>query len=121
CKDGVCNPGAKKACTSEDACVVAKCDITNGNCKYTKNVGQPCNDGNPCTAGDKCGGPDGDVCQGGDTNCDDKNPCTADTWDSATAVGCVHTPVGAACDDGNACTVGDACAQGVCGSSKAIS
>lgn len=30
------------------------------------------------------------------------------------AVGCVHTPIAAGCDDGNHCTGADACAGGAC-------
>ena len=43
-----------------------------------------------------------------DLECNDLIDCTADSCDPTTGT-CVHTPVDAVCDDGNACTVGEVC------------
>ena len=43
-----------------------------------------------------------------DLDCDDLVNCTSDSCDPATGR-CIHTPVDAVCDDGNACTTGELC------------
>ena len=49
---------------------------------------------------------------GTDADCNDSDPCTDDICDGA--LGCMHAPLAAPCDDGIACTAGDACADGAC-------
>ncbi|MEW5853120.1 MAG: hypothetical protein AB2A00_30330 [Myxococcota bacterium] len=46
-------------------------------------------------------------------SCDDDNPCTLDAWHHQQQL-CLHDPVAAPCDDGNACTTGDSCVDGEC-------
>ena len=43
-----------------------------------------------------------------DLECDDLLNCTSESCDPATG-DCIHTPVDAVCDDGNACTTGERC------------
>lgn len=44
--------------------------------------------------------------------CSDNNPCTDDQCQPE--VGCVHLPVAATCDDGDACTQADGCVETIC-------
>jgi len=67
-------------------------------------------DGSLCTVSDACQG--GSCKAGGALNCDDAQVCTSDSCNPTT--GCVHTPNGAPCNDGNACTGPDVCAGGAC-------
>jgi hypothetical protein len=112
CKDGTCQPGKAKDCAlpGGDACVVGKCSITGGKCKFSDAVdGTSCDDGSACSIGDAC---KTGACSGQKLECDDKNPCTADTCDMKT--GCMHQNVTAGCDDGNGCTESDLCKDGSC-------
>lgn len=96
-------------CDDSNPCTVDACDQSAG-CANTPTTAVPCTDGNACTANDVClnGG-----CVSGDAvNCADGNVCTDDGCDPA--VGCASTPVGGACDDGNACLGPDACDSGKC-------
>jgi hypothetical protein len=109
CKDAKCEPGAAKACASEDLCVKGNCNLTDGNCKYPFQEGVPCNDGNLCTSNGKC---ITDGCKSEPIKCDDLNPCTSDSCGKTT--GCVHTDIPGPCTDGNECSENDACADGKC-------
>jgi len=55
---------------------------------------------------------DGQCISTGALDCDDDNPCTGDLCDPQ--VGCQHSALDGACDDGNACTDGDSCQAGSC-------
>ncbi len=111
CKDGKCEAGAAKACTTADGCVKAKCNLVDGKCLYPFQEGQDCNDANACTSKDKC--VDEAVgCKGSKVECNDQNPCTADSCDPIK--GCQHSNVPGACTDGNECTDQDSCDTGVC-------
>ena len=110
CKEGLCSAGALKSCDSGDSCVSGKCSVITGTCKYTQQVGLPCNDGNPCTTGETC---KDESCKGAATKCDDGNPCTTDTCDASKG-GCLHKDNTDVCDDTNKCTSGDGCADGKC-------
>ncbi len=110
CKDSKCDPGKPKACSNEDSCLLGKCSIADGSCKYTFQTAAACNDGNACTEGETC---TVDVCKGTPISCDDKNACTSDSCDPK-AGGCIHNKVSGACDDGSKCTEKDSCADGKC-------
>ncbi|MCO4761019.1 MAG: hypothetical protein KC502_05910 [Myxococcales bacterium] len=110
CKDGQCAAGKLKSCDSGDTCTVGKCSVITGKCKYSAQVGIPCNDSNPCTTGETC---KDESCKGAATKCDDGNPCTTDTCNSAKG-GCVHAKNSDVCTDGNKCTEKDSCKDGSC-------
>lgn len=110
CKGGQCTAGKLKSCDSGDTCVTGKCSVITGKCKYTEQIGLPCNDGNPCTTGETC---KDESCKGAATKCDDGNPCTTDTCD-ATKGGCLHKKNSDVCDDANKCTNNDGCKDGKC-------
>ncbi len=109
CKASKCEAGAPKACANDDPCLVGKCGIADGICKYTFQEASPCNDGNPCTDQETC---QTDTCKGKAATCDDANACTSDSCDPKT--GCAHAGVSGGCDDGNKCTDKDACADSKC-------
>ena len=109
CKDSKCDAGKPKACSNEDPCLLGKCSIADGSCKYTFQASSACNDGNACTENETCVT---DVCKGTGISCDDKNTCTSDSCDSKT--GCTHANVAGACDDGSKCTDKDSCDAGKC-------
>jgi len=89
----VSNPWGQKQCLPDSACTTllpGECDLTD-----------PCE-----TVG--CHAIDG--CAVEARTCDDENPCTEDSCDPGG--GCVFDPAPlalAACDDGDACTLNDAC------------
>ncbi len=107
CTAGSCQ-GEFLACNDQNPCTDDACDKTTG-CKNAPNV-LLCSDGSLCTTGDSCAG--GVCLPGQTTTCDDKNPCTQDVCDPK--AGCVSSPVGGACDDGNACTLNDVCVGSSC-------
>jgi len=109
CEKGECKAGPKKACDSGEACVVGKCDLNTGGCKYSAAPDIPCNDGNPCTESETC---TGEICKGKLVNCDDGSTCTSDACNPKT--GCEHKNVQGPCDDNDKCTEKDACADGKC-------
>ncbi len=109
CAEGVCKAGPAKQCASADFCVLGKCNLVTGKCKFVYKTDTPCNDGNACTAGEVCVE---DICKGKAVNCDDANACTAESCDPAK--GCLYAKNPGPCNDGNACTKGDACADGAC-------
>ena len=136
CLDGAC-VGSPDACDDGEPCTLDGCDVDVG-CLHVVLEGA-CDDGDPCTAWDACvegvcGGQsvtglacdDGDACTTGDTcvegacvgedtsavDCDDAEACTLDLCQAT--LGCLHTPRGGACDDGEVCTSGDACQDGAC-------
>jgi len=116
CAAGACTPGKPKVCSSDDPCVLSKCDQTQGGkCKLVEaDDGIPCSDGTACTEGDKC---KGGICKGASIECKDDNPCSTDACDAQ--AGCTFTPAtGKPCDDDNPCTLGDACSDGKCNSGK---
>ena len=120
CQGGGCSAGQSKVCSSEDPCVVAKCDLTrDGKCVYNaKAAGAPCDDGDGCTVDATCVSGN---CTGKPANCDDQNACTSDSCTKA--IGCQHAPAndGAACNDGNGCTQGGGCQGGVCKAGTPVS
>ncbi len=109
CKDGKCEKGPTKSCTSESPCVNGACSIVSGECKYTITDGFSCNDGNLCTTDSKC---TGELCSGKPVSCDDLNSCTSDSCDPVK--GCQHASLTGPCDDGNPCTGQDACEGATC-------
>ncbi len=140
CTDGdVCSEsgectGEAIVCDDDDVCTLDECAPAFG-CRHPAAPGVLCDDGDLCTTADVCDEdavcagdvtlcPTGDACLIGTCDpstggcveapreCDDDNPCTGDTCDSST--GCVHPPIVAACDDGDACTTGDQCQNGSC-------
>jgi hypothetical protein len=109
CLNGVCTGKNPLVCNDGSACTQDSCDPAAG-CKYLPLSGLPCSDSNACTTGDECLA---GVCTAtGMLDCNDSNVCTSDLC--SPAKGCVHTPVGGACSDGNLCTAPDACAAGAC-------
>lgn len=113
CIAGFCAiaPGSTVKCEGDTACALAVCDKADGQCKLVPVAdGKPCEDGNACTIGETCSM---GVCGGGTPlSCDDHNPCTADSCDPV--VGCLHIPVLASCDDGDACSLHSSCHEGLC-------
>jgi len=71
----------------------------------------PCDDKDECTISDTCSL---GKCKGSAKTCNDGNVCTDDTCKSNVPGGCVYTPNGLGCDDGDPCTVGDTCVQAKC-------
>ena len=109
CAAGACTVGKAKQCATEDFCVLGKCDLVTGKCKFVYQTGTPCNDGNACTSGETCVE---DLCKGKALSCDDSNPCTAESCDPAK--GCEYGNSPGPCDDGDACTKGDVCGDSKC-------
>lgn len=109
CASGVCK-GVTRLCSGDGPCQLAGCVPASG-CVLVPVSGPPCNDGNLCTTTDSCAA---GLCVGvGVVTCDDGLPCTTDSCDPAQ--GCLFEPAtAAACSDGDACTIDDACADGVC-------
>ena len=108
CLDGVCAAGPPTACDDSNECTSSGCTPGVG-CEYAP-VSGGCEDGDACTAADFCAY--GQCVSGPGQVCEDLNPCTDDACDPA--IGCLHTPNAAGCDDGEPCTQGDLCAAGVC-------
>ncbi len=110
CSSGVCIAGTTATvCPPAGACKTSQCDPIAG-CVST-NLGGPCNDGSVCTVGDTCSG---GQCLPGTTlvQCDDFNDCTLDGC--SPTLGCTHTNLTTACEDGDPCTSGDICSGGAC-------
>ena len=101
------------ACDDQNLCTDDKCG-SDGQCSHSFNA-VPCDDGVTCTT-DNCA--DG-KCLGmaNDASCTDDNGCTADSCDLA--LGCTHTAIEGACDDGNPCTLAEACTAGACAGGEA--
>ncbi len=112
CKEGSCDSGKPKKCSSPDVCTLSKCSVKDGKCKFEDALnGLPCDDGNQCTEGDACKG--GSCKAGSLSNCDDANPCTTDQCQGAK--GCTNVANTKPCDaDGSKCTAGDKCKAKVC-------
>ncbi len=73
-------------------------------------IGALCDDGDACTADDRC---EIGVCVGKTAvTCAPSTACMQVACEPA--VGCVETPIVAACDDLDACTADDECKDGVC-------
>ena len=105
CSDGQCKPGKALDCDDKNSCTNDSCDKKAG-CVHAPNNALCDADGNKCTPIDKCS--KGACVAGTLKKCDDAEVCTKDSCSAANG-SCVNTPLYAACDDGNACTVGDAC------------
>ena len=113
CLDGQCEAAGPLGCDDGDVCNGQElCDSLTGCTPGTPLV---CDDGDPCNGIETCDPAAG--CQPGiETNCNDGNPCTDETCDPEN--GCVYSFNVAACNDGDACTIGDACGNGQCGSTQ---
>jgi hypothetical protein len=108
CVEGFCVVSGALSCNDANPCTTDLCSPAAG-CVFPPKVGA-CSDGNACTSGESCVG---GVCSGGvAVLCVDSNPCTADSC--SPSVGCVFSPQGGPCDDGNVCTVSDGCQAGAC-------
>jgi hypothetical protein len=108
CEFGKCASKGNLQCADGNPCTDDSCHPKNG-CLFAPNA-VACDDGNACTAQDACAG---GLCKpGAGTNCDDGKVCTDDSCDPKT--GCQHADNAAACNDGNACTLNDACNAGAC-------
>ncbi|HAN32268.1 MAG TPA: hypothetical protein DCQ06_11780, partial [Myxococcales bacterium] len=70
---------------------------------------------NACTTKDVC---NEGKSSGEGVQCDDSNPCTTDSC--TLGKGCAYSNNSAACSDGNACTLKDACIKGACTSGSAV-
>ena len=92
----------------ENECTDDVCDPQAGVAHINNQV--ECWDFDPCTFNDFC--VDGQ-CVGAAVVCDDGEVCTQEVCD-ADAGGCVYTPLGGECDDGDPDTVNDTCQDGVC-------
>ncbi len=108
CSEGQCVGGNELACDDGNPCTDDSCDQGVG-CVHKANTAA-CSDNNACTVNDHCQG--GQCAAGGVLNCDDGEICTLDGC--ASDVGCTHTPLAGACDDGDSCTGPDLCGGGVC-------
>jgi hypothetical protein len=123
CAAGTCVGGAVKTCPATgDPCLVAVCQPatpTTTTCgTEPASPGTTCDDGSVCTTADACDGKG--ACGGTPMDCKAMDgPCVVGTCDETT-VACVKKKKaeGAACDDGNACTVVDACSNGQCAGSQ---
>ncbi len=102
-------PGQQRPdCGDGKACTADLCDPATG-C-HNPDLAGPCNDGDICTLVDACD--EGECVGSTPLGCDDGDECTDDSCDSA--LGCLHTPNSASCNDGDACTTGDTCVDGAC-------
>ena len=141
CKEGSCQ-GTQNLCDDGNPCTVDSCDVTGGctnlllggclscqddsqcddgnvctqdacgggQCQWTPLGSGTCDDGNRCTTSDTCSG---GKCVGGVTLfCQNDNPCLTAACDPS--IGCVTTPIGGTCEDGDACTGPDTCSNGTC-------
>lgn len=108
---GLCD-GLPKDCSGEaDACKLAYCDTSSGQCiREPRQDGTPCIDAFFCTVGDSC---QGGVCVGGAARQCPALECRLVTCNEEQDA-CTSEPVaaGAMCDDGVSCTTGDACNEG---------
>ena len=110
CAASACKAGVGKTCDSGNPCVLAKCDLKDGKCKFEDATdGANCDDGDACSQQDACMK---GSCKGKGLNCDDGNPCTADSCDKSK--GCQTVPTPGKCEDGDPCTEGDLCQGGKC-------
>jgi len=110
---GACVPcTADSDCNDDNPCTDDTCDAS-GNCVFTPN------DANSCDDGDVCNGPE--TCQAGTCvsgtplDCNDGDPCTDDSCDPIS--GCANTPQCVTdndCSDGDLCTPTDLCDDGCC-------
>ena len=121
CHEARCRtaPGSAPDCggVPAGACQLPVCDPVTGDCAALPAPdGLACDDGDPCTVSDSC--QDGACASGDALGCDDGEPCTDDSCDPA--LGCVHAPSTAPCEDGNHCTAQDVCADGACGGGAAV-
>jgi sugar lactone lactonase YvrE len=120
CSGSVCANGLAYACASDgstflqgvpcddaEACTTDSC-VPGAGCRHVAAT-VACSDGDACTTNDACA--KGTCTGGAPLDCNDLNACTLDKC--LPAVGCVHTPSLAACDDGISCTM-DACADASC-------
>jgi len=137
CANGTCYAGMPVDCDDDNPCTDDDCDHTTGCTNTDKPEGSACDVNDRCVLEAECHGQvctrtlwiicnDDDACTSdwcdpvtGDCGsedisheCDDENGCTDDSCDPVE--GCTNTNNTAACDDGDACTVGDACAEGAC-------
>jgi len=107
CSPYVCGSSSacKTSCTATVDCANGFV-CSNGTCQAsTPSDGTPCDDGNLCTTTDIYLSGN---CVGVPVNCDDGIACTSDACNPANG-SCVHTPVDAACSDGNLCNGSETC------------
>lgn len=116
CSGTTCTSGAAVTCDDGNPCTRDLCDPATG-CQFLPLSVGSCDDGNLCTGDGTCVA--GQCATGSPLSCEDGNPCTAGTCDPV--MGCVQTPVGGTCDDGNACTGNGTCRAGVCEPGTALS
>jgi hypothetical protein len=95
-------------CDDGNGCTDDGCDPEAG-CTFTPNSAG-CDDGDACTENDTCG--EGSCQPGTPVDCDDGIDCTVDSCDAE--AGCIHTPVGCACDEDADCEDGDPCTENTC-------
>ncbi|MBM4345011.1 MAG: hypothetical protein FJ100_16705 [Deltaproteobacteria bacterium] len=108
CKDSVCLAGAATVCDDGNPCTADACDQGKG-CVTAPNAAA-CSDGDACTAGDQC---QNAACLAGKKlTCDDGNTCTTDGCDPK--LGCVNSPIVAACSTGDGCGGQATCQNGAC-------
>ena len=116
CVSGVCKAGGPKDCDDGNGCTVDTCDAKTGDCKNAPMAdGATCVDASACTVDDAC---TAGACKGKPRDCNDANPCTGDGCEPQS--GCVHSPISAACDDGDPCSKADSCADGKCAAGAAL-
>ncbi|HPV04090.1 MAG TPA: hypothetical protein PLC24_05935 [Myxococcota bacterium] len=107
CRNGECISNVRD-CDDNQPCTLDTCDGA-GNCIHPPISGF-CDDGNHCTFDEVCIG--GDCIEGKKVDCNDSNVCTLDECNPD--YGCVYTPTGGSCSDGDVCTINDGCANGTC-------
>ena len=107
CNNGDCT-GSPLDCNDDNVCTIDSCSALEG-CLTTANTAG-CDDGNVCTLEDACS--NSQCVSSGTLACLDGNSCTDDLCDAA--AGCVFSPNGDGCNDGNACTLNDTCGGGSC-------
>ena len=115
CWSGVCagtlaNCVVNTDCNDGKACTDDSCNPSTGQCVYTNDDTNICNDANACTTSDRCSA---GLCVGTAVTCNDGKSCTDDSCNPST--GCVYTNDDTnICSDGIVATTNDKCSNGVC-------
>ncbi|NUN16212.1 MAG: hypothetical protein HUU55_21505 [Myxococcales bacterium] len=112
CENELCvNVEDDSQCETDEPCMTALCDSSQGCIVEQTPDNGPCSDDNLCTEGDYC--LNQECIPGTPVVCNDFDPCTTNLCNPA--IGCAFLPSsGGTCDDGNPCTLNDLCVAGSC-------